>query len=142
MNPVEAYKRRQQEKSSSMCFRICACHQEITTLMMLDMTISFQSFHHSHSRGHYDSKPNNAMEISQKKMDHTKFAKKLKKLGYIPGTPPPPQKKKKTTGNGSHLWMFRPASERSHCRAASTGLTDLGKKTLGGLGIFWGGLYY
>lgn len=43
--PVEAYKRRQQEKSSSMCFRICACHQEITTLMMPDRTSLVHSSH-------------------------------------------------------------------------------------------------
>ena len=50
------------------------------TLMMLDITISFQSFHHSHSRGHYDSKPNNGTGNIPKKIDHTKFAKNSRNL--------------------------------------------------------------
>ena len=109
-----------------------------------DITSSFQSFHHSHSRGDFDSKPNNGTFPGNipKKWTILNLQKNSRNLENSRNTPP----KKKKTGkplkkiHGSHLWMFSPfcqhafpngktaaASERSHCRAASTGLTDLGR---------------
>ena len=80
-----------------------------------------------------------ALEISPKKLTIPNLQKTQETWIYTRNTSPPPKKKK---NNGkrlpsmdvSPLLSTWPASERSHCRAASTGLTDL-KKTLGGVGV-------